>query len=364
VNERDEPLARTPERIEGGAAREDGFEFISDGARVDARDGMQYVLGRTLDGRVLRGWAIADDGTTWWSALAPDVPTKPGLAPLLLARRSSRSGRYLSVWSWTDAISSVAPTDVGVRVVRSDGARDVHSRDPAGWRIDRESAIGASSERIVVGGVQHVEKRGAESAKATQREQRPEVHRPPATFTLGEAHYRRSEESWVEAGCPGATVTVVSSRSDVLAVTVEVPNIHPRFVPIGAENPLDNEPAAINGDGVQLYIAVGALTGGWLLVPDPASHRVGVHAIEGWNGGLDVDARWEPTERGYTLTAAIALPRGATYVDLDVLVNEIGPDRERRRGQLVLSGARGEFVYLRGDRHDRSRLLRFAIADA
>jgi hypothetical protein len=28
----------------------------------------------------------------------------------------------------------------------------------------------------------------------------------------------------------------------------------------------------------------------------------------------------------------------------------------------VLSGAEGEHVYLRGDRHDRGRLLRFAVA--
>ena len=37
---------------------------------------------------------------------------------------------------------------------------------------------------------------------------------------------------------------------------------------------------------------------------------------------------------------------------LDVVVNETAPGRERRRGQLVLCGAAGEFVYLRGDRHD------------
>ena len=48
---------------------------------------------------------------------------------------------------------------------------------------------------------------------------------------------------------------------------------------------------------------------------------------------------------------------------LDVLVNETAPDRERRRGQLVLSGARGEFVYLRGDRHDPARMLWFRFPD-
>jgi len=48
---------------------------------------------------------------------------------------------------------------------------------------------------------------------------------------------------------------------------------------------------------------------------------------------------------------------------LDVVVNEKPADRERRRGQLVLSGARGEFVYLRGDRHDKERLLPLRIDD-
>jgi hypothetical protein len=42
---------------------------------------------------------------------------------------------------------------------------------------------------------------------------------------------------------------------------------------------------------------------------------------------------------------------------VDVIVNEMPRSRERRRGQLVMSGAEGEFVYLRGDRHDEERLV-------
>jgi hypothetical protein len=75
-----------------------------------------------------------------------------------------------------------------------------------------------------------------------------------------------------------------------------------------------------------------------------------------------VSARWQPTALGYALVAEVALPPGTTEAALDVIVNETAPGRERRRGQLVLSGARGEFVYLRGDRHDVARLLRFTIA--
>jgi hypothetical protein len=48
---------------------------------------------------------------------------------------------------------------------------------------------------------------------------------------------------------------------------------------------------------------------------------------------------------------------------LDVIVNEMSPDRERRRGQLVLSGGHGEWVYLRGDRQDPDRALSFRISE-
>ena len=47
---------------------------------------------------------------------------------------------------------------------------------------------------------------------------------------------------------------------------------------------------------------------------------------------------------------------GRYPIMIDVLVNETEPGRERRRGQLVLSGADGDFVDLRGDRHDASRM--------
>jgi hypothetical protein len=58
----------------------------------------------------------------------------------------------------------------------------------------------------------------------------------------------------------------------------------------------------------------------------------------------------------------VALGDGSPYsVEVGVVVNEIPPGRERRRGQLVLGGADGEWVYLRGDRHDPSRMLSILI---
>lgn len=363
VDARDNALRRTPATIEGGDAREDGFEFLRDTARIQASEDVQRVLGRMADGRALRGWVAADPGTTWWSALAPDVPNRPGLAPLLLARHRARKGRILSVWSWRDAVVAVDATDAGVRVTRRDGARDRHSWDATEWRIARAVRTGEEErvETIVLGGAVTA---GAEAPAERATHEPSPSHALPATFTLRESHYRRGDESWREAGEPSATVTIDSAKRDVMTVSVNVSGVSRLFIPIDAENPLDNEPAAINGDGVQLYVVAGARSGGWLLVPDSTSRAVGVRAIEAWDGGLAVGARWEPTASGYSLTADVALPPGTTTVGLDVLVNETAPGRERRRGQLVLSGARGEFVYLRGDRHEKTRLLRFTIADA
>jgi hypothetical protein len=344
VDEFDEPLARTLHPIARGETREDGFGFLTDTAVVDAPDGVQRVLGR-FAGRELRGWVLADPGTRWWSARAPDVPTRPGLIPLLLAQHSAQSGRYLSVWSWCDAIASVEPDGKFVRVVRRDGKA---TRDLA----------------MLFGGMRLAEEDTPISQSPTAQDIPSDLHALPATFVLGEENYRRSEESWSEAGRPTATVTVATTRPDTLAVTVDVSHVHRCFVPVDAENPLDNEPAAINGDGVQLYVVAGERKGGWLLVPQPGSRDVGVRAIEGWDKGLSVSATWKPTESGYALVAEVAFEAGATEAALDVIVNETAPGRERRRGQLVLSGARGEFVYLRGDRHDVARLLRFNIANA
>jgi hypothetical protein len=71
-----------------------------------------------------------------------------------------------------------------------------------------------------------------------------------------------------------------------------------------------------------------------------------------------VTGRWEPTDTGYRITLAAALPgwepRGGDLVGFDLLVNRMEPGRERRSGQLVWSGG-GGWVYLRGDRQDPAR---------
>ena len=188
---------------------------------------------------------------------------------------------------------------------------------------------------------------------------------------LGESHYRRSESTWSESGRPSARVTL-RRADDALDVSIDVAIdaacAHPTFVPEGRENPLDNERPEINGDGVQLYIrpADADHVLGWLLVPSAGGNHVRVIPLDPRAAGAPIVARWERTSAGYALAVRIGwsilgAPGADDRVGLDVLVNETTPERERRRGQLVLSGARGEFVYLQGDRHDPTRLLALAF---
>jgi hypothetical protein len=93
-----------------------------------------------------------------------------------------------------------------------------------------------------------------------------------------------------------------------------------------------------------------------------------VSSRAGRDGALPLEATWATTPEGYRVhcvlpIAALGLARDRRFL-LDVLVNDMGRGRERRRGQLVMSGAAGEFVYLRGDRQPLERLLTFAITDA
>ncbi|MGH7623272.1 MAG: hypothetical protein ACREMU_13095, partial [Gemmatimonadaceae bacterium] len=110
----------------------------------------------------------------------------------------------------------------------------------------------------------------------------------------------------------------------------------------------------------QLYVRGDDGLACWMLVPELGGQRVRVRAIEGGSVERPPVARWERAGSGYRLSIELTGPRVAA---LDVLINEMPRSRERRRGQLVLSGAAGEFVYLRGDRHDPDRLLPLRYAD-
>ena len=104
----------------------------------------------------------------------------------------------------------------------------------------------------------------------------------------------------------------------------------------------------------------------WVMVPEAGTDRVRITSRATGAIAPKLRASWHATERGYAIVAAV--PRAAFSTPdrtfrLGVIVNETSPDRERRRGQLVLGGADGEFVYLRGDRLPADRHLAFVLAD-
>lgn len=354
------PLPREPKPIVGGDGLEDGFDFLERTARVEAVAG-DFARARSMGtgDPELRGWIRSEPRAEWWRADAPDVPSRPGTVPMLLPRVAASRGSLLSVWSWRDAVQEVAMEAEALVVLRRDGRRDYHRPAGAAWHIELDAPRGAR-ERVILGGLAREARQPEPVPPAAPR---PAPTRLPASFNLGERHYRRAEQSWREAGAPAADVTISMGAGRALVVDATVEPSSRLFVPEGAVNELDNEPAAINGDGVQLYLGCGDVEGAWLLVPRAGSDAVWSTPVTGWGAGLAVEAKWRPTSTGYRLAARVALPPGCTTMALDVLINETAPGRARRRGQLVLSGAEGEFVYLRGARHDRHRLLRFTIPD-
>ena len=150
-------------------------------------------------------------------------------------------------------------------------------------------------------------------------------------------------------------------------IDVDVLKRDAHFAAPGAVNELDNEPADVNSDGVQVHLraAPAAPQFDWLVVPEPPSGvRVRGRALA-MPGAPWLHAAATTTATGWRVVCAIriagVLAAGVPF-RLAVVVNDMSSGRERRRGQLVL-GAPGRFVYLRGDRHAADDSFSFVIAD-
>jgi hypothetical protein len=185
---------------------------------------------------------------------------------------------------------------------------------------------------------------------------------PALELSLGEKHYRRSELPWSDAGSLAARVRLAVA-GERLAITVDVRKADGLvFAPPRERNDLDNEPPDINSDGLQIHLAPSdphAAVTSWLLVPESGTNGV---RVSGAREAPRIDATWEPTASGYRVRTFIPLTDAMRHdgFDLDLIVNEMSADRERRRGQLVLSGG-GDWIYLRGDRQSREALLPFVV---
>ncbi len=335
-------------------------------------------MGRTArltaheDGRSLAGFLIASGSAVLYRVTAPGPPGSARKAFLIVRVTGfGPRGWVRAVWSWHDAVERVR-TDARTHVTtvsHRDGTEDRHSRSVTGWTVER---VGGTLRKVTeLRGVLERSKRSSQLASVEIVETTTPAHElqlgRPLIFELGREQYRRSEETWEEAGRPSARVGILPMPNELVIDIAMRKHGELTFAPADAVNVYDNESPDINGDGVQLYLVEASLAAAWVLVPEASGLEEGTvraRPIEDWNRHRALRAAWRRTEDGYSMRVRIpALPPGddERQFALGVVVNEKPTGRERRRGQLVLGGRPGQFVYLRGDREQRSELPRFAI---
>lgn len=378
----------------GAGGLEDGFDFLRDvemAVRDDsARDGASVTAAKPWELHAAAGavaWYAAGDTCSLLRAVAPGPPGQGPRTRHWLEAHAHGAGSIVGVWSWpmtstakdaeheaaaVIAVQLDARGDALAHVTTRDGTTAIHAPAAHGWHIDLLAGAAGQQARSSI----DLEGLVAQNAGAAQ----PSAHGPatparrraitlPHTTTLDAAHYVRTEQSWHEAGAPTALVQL-SATHEHFVVTVDArtgavvvqqgptPSVMP-------ENPLDNERADVNGDGLQWYIgSANVEKPTWiaaaLVVPASADTARVTPLIAGQSLAADVRVTHRSDATGWT--AELRFPRAALPDAgrgpflFDLVVNERPADRERRRGQLVLSGG-GGFGYLRGDRHDPSRAV-------
>lgn len=333
---------------------------------------------------------------TVWRATAPGAPGQEP-APLYWLRAHAKRGCMIGVWSWTGCRWSIidagseqsprlplpsAPLPTGslpsVRVITPDGTEAVHMRNAIGWHIALSAKGAGSSIQLgrglpatFVAADSPVSERDVQAANRTVASahalgppRAPHVHQllaaaPGLFFTLGESHYRRTEQSWEEAGQPAASINI-EVQNGVLDIGI-IANTGAIVVPDANEpNALDNERPDVNADGIELFLAQQPgepWTSSWLIVP--AGDDIRARVTPTTAGSPDIVCVWAvlaiDDREGWAMRLQIPVsvihrqPDG-TFA-MEIIVNERPAGRQRRRGQLVLSGG-GGFAYLRGDRSD------------
>jgi hypothetical protein len=369
------------------------WEEVSLGKVHAARNGFAFVKGArraspggsvVLAAAGARAFVFPPEDHEWWRLLAPGPPAQPECWFFLLRCRG-KGGAIVTVWDWSDAVAAARWERGVVRVKLGSGREDAHLAGELTWTVSRRDGPLVQVFNLRAG-LEPVESLPvARSLGSRDPLLVPVLAREPSQvgelsewaarpsssillYRLGREHYRRSEESWEEAGRPQAGLALCAAGGRLyLELTVSKKGL--RLAGPPAESHLDNEPLEINADGVQLHL----LGHG----PDASLvHHVWVMALcEGGDvrirdihheGPLPaVGGRWRMLSDGYQLLAWVELlalgSESASEGWLDVLINESTPERERRRGQLVLSGASGEWVYLRGARQDPERYLPIRI---
>ncbi len=284
------------------------------------------------------------------------VATAPGPSDLSFAdgglldfvvRRASGRGRWVQAY----ARRPIAVEEKGSEVRVSYGnAVDTVNLSPKGATV-RTAAGGA----VQLAGLREPAVRAA-----VKPSPRREI---PSTLRLGVEHYRRSEEPY-DASDFSAEVTIGGSGRELTA-KIEVTEGDLVVRRSDAPDPaLDNEPPDIHSDGVQFYVDWDGWQG-FMLVPDPDSERVYIRPVAGTDGDpRRLKAAWKRIVSGYEMSLAFDVGRRVRRGDrfpVNLVINRMRPGRERRAGQLVLSGDAG-WVYLRGDRESPETAVVVEIA--
>ncbi|MFI5241509.1 MAG: heparinase II/III family protein [Gemmatimonadales bacterium] len=314
--------------LDGGDALEDGFAHVRDARRALVSAGETVQLIDDATGKTI-AWSSSFVDAEWWSAIAPGAP---GMRDerFVLVRMHGPSGTIRTVWDWSESVRDVRFAEREVAITDASGAVERYSWDAA-----------------LTGPRDPLPARDALPPAPS-----PLVYSLPFARDLGEADYRTSELSWSEAGAPTAHVAIRASHAGI-EIHVSVRKSPLFFRSSDAPDPaLDNEDPDINSDGVQLHLWHDgwAEPVSWLAVPEPGTSIVRVRQSSGAGSAPPLSASWRETAQGYEMTFAVPRDAVTSELAIDVLINDMSADRERRRGQLVLSGARGERVYLRGDR--------------
>ena len=353
-----------PGVLSGGEAITDGFGFVHDAEMTTVVGGRVATLER--DDMRAAFLVVGADAELWRAA----APAAPGLGErrMFVVRARGTGGTITTVWNWSGHVSSVTPGGEALVVALEDGSVHTHRLDDEAWHVAFDASGAHSSVAL-----------GGRAGAARRDERQPPTHAPadpmpvprapdePLTFELGRDAYRQSEDSWADAGSPTATVRV-RAEDDRLTISIDVCKSPVMFRASDAVDPrLDNEYPDIHSDGAQVHIWSDAASAplAWLVVPVEASSDVRVHIPDGARHDVRLAATWRRTPLGYAIdlhlpVAAVETGRDGA-IAMQIVINDMGPGRERRRGQLVLSGGAGEWVYLRGDRESAAHARRFIV---
>jgi Heparinase II/III-like protein len=307
---------------------------------------------------------VSDTDATLWRAgtIGPPAGRAHGVTVM---RQTGTGGRSIRVLASPEVLASLSCDDA-IRITIHGGVTHEHQRTASGWRVTR--LIADAREVIELGGLRPpIAARPDAHTHVTPPADVRRVPVAPVGFTAvtitvpdQQSLYRRTEATWQEAGQPTARFDFQFAVGHVVVTLQCHLGRGPNFAPARVENPLDNEPADVNSDGAQLHWR-SAVTGKWnsvLAVPEGPSVRMTL--IDGSLDGLTAD--YFPERGGFTISFTLPWPETEREFVVDACINECPPDRERRRGQLVMSGARGAFAYLRGARQSDAHALHFLLS--